>query len=128
MVPAVGATKPTIIFTTVLLPAPLGPKKPNASPCSAAKLTESTATRVLLYIFVRFTTSIACACCLLIHDSLPGNLYCSVWWQADQPATIQNILYCNERAVFKSCEGVAPMEPIMYTIPLLCQKTRPYLL
>src|SRR5215831_12549362 len=43
-VPAVGATKPVIIFIFVELPAPFGPRKPRTSPCGTVKETSSTAT------------------------------------------------------------------------------------
>src|SRR5687768_14771161 len=42
--PAVGRRKPVIIRMVVVLPAPLGPRRPSTSPGWASKLTSSTAT------------------------------------------------------------------------------------
>src|SRR5262249_51835720 len=44
MVPAVGNSRPHIILMVVVLPAPLGPRKANNSPCAICRLRSSTAT------------------------------------------------------------------------------------
>src|ERR1700757_47983 len=41
--PEVGTSKPDNIFSTVVFPAPFGPRKPTNSPCSMEKDTRSTA-------------------------------------------------------------------------------------
>ena len=42
--PAVGRARPSSILTVVVLPAPLGPRKPNTSPGATARVNPSTAT------------------------------------------------------------------------------------
>src|SRR5688572_15600248 len=44
-VPEVGATNPNSIFMEVVFPAPLGPRKPNTSPCSTCRVRPFTAAR-----------------------------------------------------------------------------------
>ena len=53
MLPAVGVRAPVSIFIVVVLPAPLGPKKPVISPFSSWKLIAFTAV-CCPYIFVKF--------------------------------------------------------------------------
>ena len=43
-VPLVGRLRVVIIRTVVVLPAPLGPRRPSTVPCGTSKLTSSTAT------------------------------------------------------------------------------------
>src|SRR5262245_6634351 len=43
--PVVGGISPPIIRSVVVLPAPLGPRRPKTSPPATSKLTSSTATR-----------------------------------------------------------------------------------
>ena len=43
--PASGSSRPAIIEIEVVLPAPLGPRRPNVSPSSIEKLTPPTAVR-----------------------------------------------------------------------------------
>src|SRR5579862_9250615 len=43
MCPLVGYSNPSISFTVVDLPEPLGPSRPNTSPCRTSKSTLSTA-------------------------------------------------------------------------------------
>jgi hypothetical protein len=43
--PEVGVMKPAIMRMVVVLPAPLGPRKPSTSPGSTVKLRSSTASR-----------------------------------------------------------------------------------
>src|SRR5687768_16452152 len=55
--PSVGGMKPVIMRMVVLLPAPLGPRKPNTSPLSTEKETPFTAT-FWPNIFFKFRTLI----------------------------------------------------------------------
>src|SRR5665213_1298417 len=50
-VPAVGRRIPAIMRSVVVLPAPLGPRKPNSCPCGTSRLIASTAVKVP-YFFV----------------------------------------------------------------------------
>src|SRR5579859_4663901 len=56
--PEVGAISVPRIRTVVVLPAPLGPRKPNTSPCATLNDTSATAVRVPKSL-VRWLTSIA---------------------------------------------------------------------
>ena len=58
--PAVGLTSPSSIRSVVVLPAPLGPRKPTIRPSSTVKDRSSTASTSPKRL-VRFETSIACA-------------------------------------------------------------------
>ena len=41
--PAVGSVRPSSISVVVVLPAPLGPSRPNTSPCRTVRFRSSTA-------------------------------------------------------------------------------------
>ena len=56
--PEVGAISVPRIRTVVVLPAPLGPRKPNTSPCATLNDTSATAVRAPKSL-VRWLTSIA---------------------------------------------------------------------
>src|SRR5919106_615681 len=43
--PEVGETRPSSIFIEVVFPAPLGPRKPNTSPCATCRVRPFTAAR-----------------------------------------------------------------------------------
>jgi hypothetical protein len=58
-VPEVGLDTPVKIRMVVVLPAPLGPKKPKVSPSPTEKLISLTAVRELNFL-MRWDTSIAC--------------------------------------------------------------------
>src|SRR6516165_5744778 len=58
--PAVGAISVPRIRTVVVLPAPLGPRKPNTSPRATLNETSATAVREPKFL-VRWLTSIAAA-------------------------------------------------------------------
>ena len=55
-VPEVGLSSVVRIFMVVLLPAPLGPRKPKTSPASTSKVTPSTALIPPLYTLTRSRT------------------------------------------------------------------------
>ncbi len=58
--PEDGARMPQSMRIVVLLPAPLGPKKPNISPFPTSKLIESTAVKSPNFL-VRFLTHTLCS-------------------------------------------------------------------
>jgi hypothetical protein len=65
-VPLFGFITPVRVLMVVVLPAPLGPKKPKSSPFFTSKLTLSTANNSPKY-FVRFVTSTAFSLLVVRH-------------------------------------------------------------
>src|SRR2546428_12585473 len=70
--PAVGRSRPVSILMVVLLPAPLGPRKPKKRPRGTSKETSSTAT-FLRKALVRWRTTMAGPGGALTGDKYPDR-------------------------------------------------------